>query len=242
LAEQAQAKNAFAQTACCRQGVRRNAKDDIYAVQAWILKVQAEAREQQTDGEFRQHEIDTNFLRRVAQLSVLSDGPLKAREYLAGKGIKLVTVPHFRKTYIDGAVLLEDGQTPIIGLSLRYDRVDYFWFTLLHELAHISLGHVNGPNDCLVEDLELHVAQDEGEREADALAQDALIPSELWNSSPVRIRTNIAEVRNLARMADVHQAIVAGRVRREKGNYKLLSRHVGHGDIRRLFTERNRSW
>jgi len=28
---------------------------------------------------------------------------------------------------------------PVIGLTLRYDRIDNFWFCLLHELAHVGL-------------------------------------------------------------------------------------------------------
>ena len=32
---------------------------------------------------------------------------------------------------------------PVAALTLRYDRLDNFWFTLLHELAHIAL-HMDG--------------------------------------------------------------------------------------------------
>jgi HTH-type transcriptional regulator/antitoxin HigA len=27
---------------------------------------------------------------------------------------------------------------PVIGLTIRYDRLDNFWFCLLHEAAHVS--------------------------------------------------------------------------------------------------------
>ncbi len=70
---------------------------------------------------------------------------------------------HLPRTYLDGAVLkLPDG-TPVIGLTLRYDRVDNFWFCLLHELAHVG-RHMEGDGDVVfVEDMTLRDV--EGERE-----------------------------------------------------------------------------
>ncbi|NTU82080.1 MAG: ImmA/IrrE family metallo-endopeptidase [Chloroflexales bacterium] len=59
---------------------------------------------------------------------------------LLSLGVRFVVVPSLPKTYIDGALCDPDG-TPIIALTLRYDRIDAFWFTLLHELAHLALGH-----------------------------------------------------------------------------------------------------
>ncbi len=237
LIAQAQAEEVFDRVVCFRQGGRRNVKDDPYVIQAWILKIMAEARKIDLPVKYRQEEIDQAFVRRVAQLSIFVDGPIKAREYLLSKGIKLVFAPHLKRTYVDGVVLLEDGTTPVIGMSLRYDRLDYFWFTLIHELSHIALKHISSAGECIVEDLELHSALDELEKETDQLAMNALIPNGLWQESSAKRTAKLAHVIDLARKADVHPAIVAGRVRHEKGNYRLLSRHVGHGKVKCLFFE-----
>ena len=78
-------------------------------------------------------------MREVAQLSVYEDGPRRAQERLAAHGIALVIERHLPRTHLDGAALcLLDGR-PVIGLTLRYDRIDNFWFSLMHELAHVSL-------------------------------------------------------------------------------------------------------
>ena len=228
--------NSWSGEACLRQGTRRNAKDDLYSIHAWILGVLLQAKDMKTSGEFRKDEIDAVFLRKVAQCSVFSDGPIKAREYLASKGVKLVAVRHLKKTYLDGAVMLVEDSAPVIGLSLRYDRLDNFWFSLLHELAHLALGHVFGAgSNCIIDDLDLHASLDALEREADKVAQEALIPEELWMAHKARRTARIADIVDLARQADVHPAIVAGRVRFEKGNYRLLAKHIGHGEVRRLF-------
>ena len=43
---------------------------------------------------------------------------------------------------MDGMASLTTG-VPVIGLSTRGDRMDGFVFTLLHEIAHLVLGHVS---------------------------------------------------------------------------------------------------
>jgi HTH-type transcriptional regulator/antitoxin HigA len=81
--------------------------------------------------------LSASFLRDLAQLSWFEKGPLLAIEFLEKHGIAIIIEPSLKGTRIDGAALKDiDGQ-PIIGLSLRYDRLDNFWFTLLHEVAHI---------------------------------------------------------------------------------------------------------
>ena len=58
-------------------------------------------------------------------------------------GCALRAVAPLEKTYLDGAAFWLD-ERPAVGLTLRYDRIDSFWFTLMHELAHLAEGeHVN---------------------------------------------------------------------------------------------------
>ena len=94
-------------------------------------------------------------MREVAQLSVYEDGPRRAQQRLAAHGIALVIERHLPRTHLDGAALcLLDGR-PVIGLTLRYDRIDNFWFSLMHELAHVSLHLDCHENDLFIDDLSL---------------------------------------------------------------------------------------
>ena len=228
----------FANNACFRKGLRQNAKDNQYAIQAWIWGVLAQSRKSETIEKYRQGELDVGFISKVAHLSILHDGPLKAKEYLHLKGINLVVVPHFKKTYLDGAALIDNRGNPIIGLTLRYDRLDNFWFTLAHELAHLILDHVhNAEGNCILDDLDLPSSSSEIEKKADDVAENALIPNELWRRHPARETARLPDVLDLSRKADVHRAIAAGRVRYEKKNYRLLSRQVGSGQVKSLFVQ-----
>ena len=128
-------------------------------------------------------------------------------------------------------------------MTLRYDRIDNFWYTLLHELAHISL-HLDacGDDDVFVDDHSLRGMEagaggsgDTKEEDADRLAEEALIPREVWDASPVPQNPSPNGVINLAQSLGIHPAIVAGRIRHERGNYRLLSQFVGTGEVRRQF-------
>jgi Zn-dependent peptidase ImmA (M78 family) len=53
---------------------------------------------------------------------------------------------------ISSAMLLDD-MFPVIALTLRYDRLDNFWFVLFHELAHIVL-HIGSEFSIIFDDLD----------------------------------------------------------------------------------------
>ncbi len=220
--------------------VRINEKTDDHALRAWCWQVMAQARERVHRVDYQRGTVTPEFLREVAELSPSEDGPLRARSYLAEHGIGLEHVPHLRRTHLDGAALqLADGR-PVIGMTLRYDRIDNFWFTLLHELAHIGL-HLDDEGDDApgyVDDHSLRgVDSDPDSREtaADQMAENALIPPEVWDEGAIHDRPTPMAVVDLSWEAGVHPAIVAGRVRYDSGNYRLLSQFVGTGEVRRLF-------
>ena len=215
---------------------RMNAKTNPYALWAWCLRVLGNANEKAPQGDYEPGIVDEAFMRDVSLLSTTADGPLKAREHLAKHGIALVVEKHLKSTYLDGAVLcLGDGR-PVIGLTLRYDRIDNFWFTLMHELAHVSL-HLGANEDrAFFDDLDLKETRKSGmEQEADDLAEDALIPPDVWKSSAARESPTPIAVYDLSQKAGVHMAVAAGRVRYEFKNYRLLSQFVGRGEVGRLF-------
>jgi HTH-type transcriptional regulator/antitoxin HigA len=240
LASQACADSYFTEQnqACLRQGTRCNEKDDPYSTDAWILGVLAHAERIETEVKFVPEIIDEGFIKKVIYLSVLKDGPLRAKEFLHNKGIKLVIVHHFKRTYLDGAALITKKGEPVIALSLRYDRLDNFWFTLAHELAHLALGHVHrAEGQCILDNLDLREPQDQIETEADALAMESLIPRELWEIHPARNTGKLTDALDLSFKADIHLSIVAGRIRYEHNNYRILTRHVGKDMVRKLFFE-----
>jgi len=220
---------------------RANATMDPYALKTWCWEVLARANTMSLPTTYKPGTVDLAFLLKVAQLSWSAEGPRLAQEFLAKHGIHLLCVTHLPRTHLDGAALQLVDSTPVIGLTLRYDRLDNFWFCLLHELAHIG-RHMDGKCDeAFIDDLSLRdvegVRRDPKEEEADEWAEQALIPEAVWQTSRVKDHPSPLAVMELAQRLGIHPAIVAGRVRHETRNFRLLSHFVGTGEVRRHFTK-----
>jgi HTH-type transcriptional regulator/antitoxin HigA len=207
---------------------------DRYALTAWTARVLQLASARRSDTKTKPTSIDVGFMAEIAHLSVLDNGPAAARGYLTKHGIALVVEPHFRRTYLDGAAIFGDG--PVIGLTLRYDRLDNFWFTLMHELAHLAL-HAGAGADAYYDDLEATSEPDPREKEADKLAAAALIPNAAWSAWVKDSPHSTADVEAFAQSVRVHPAVVAGRLRHDTGDFRSFSRMLGHGGVRHAFDD-----
>ncbi len=216
---------------------RANAKMDPYALKAWCWKVLADANESRPATPYKSGTVSLDFLRQLAGLSWSDEAARLAKEFLAKHGIPLIVVPHLPKTYLDGAALKLGDGTPVIGLTLRYDRIDNFWFCLLHELAHVGRHMDNNGDAWFVDDLTLRGIEggrcDPKEAQADEWAEEAVVPRAIWDTSEARRNPTPMSVLNLSNALKVHPAIVAGKVRYEQKNYRLLSQFVGTGEVRR---------
>ena len=212
---------------------RANAKTNPYALTAWCWQVLAQANEKNIAPEYLDWEDSLELMTEVVRLSPASDGPLRAVEFLNQRGIAVEIVKHLPGTHLDGAAIRSADGGPVIGLTLRYDRVDNFWWVLLHELAHVT-RHLHDPDHIFVDDLNL-VSKDDKELDADHWAREASIPEATWESSEVSQNPSPMAVMALAQKRGIHPAIVAGRARYERGNYRLLTQFVGSRTVRSLF-------
>jgi len=210
---------------------------DEYALLIWRVRVVNTARKSPPRAPFKPGSVTNAWLRDLAKLSAFDGGPRLAQEFLSKHGICLVFEKHFAKTYLDGAAMLDGGQ-PIVALTLRHDRLDNFWFALLHELVHVA-KHLRANHLFIADNLEDKTRKGQAhEDEADADAQEALIPAKLWAKAPVTTSHTLEDAMSLAREAGVHPAIVAGRLRWHTGNWRLLSGLVSEaGSVRQYFEE-----
>jgi len=204
---------------------------DDYALYAWRIRVLDKAWATPLAEPYQPGTIDLPFMRSLVSLSWSANGPLMAREYLANHGIHLVTEPHLPKTYLDGAVCRDADGNPVIALTLRHDRLDHFWFTLLHELAHVA-RHLDGGADWFLDDLDADDSE-QLEQEADDWAGEALIPSDIWQA---RRPLDIAGVETLAKELNLAPEIIAGRLRREQADHRLFGKRF-RTRVKALFVE-----
>ena len=224
-------------TAHCRRHVRSGSKSDQYSLLAWLARViSLTAKKKLPDYEVMAEDAD--FLNNLLRLSYFDNGPALAKEYLEKHGVHLVVEKHLPRTFLDGVSMMLPRGNPLIALTCRYDRVDSFWFTLLHELAHIALHLRKDSEDCFVDDLSVE-NEDTREVKANKWAENALIPKRLWKryaGGDLRDKELVFEI---AKKQGIHPAIVAGRIRKELDDYKLFSRLTGNKQVRKLFFSKN---
>lgn len=150
----------------------------------------------------------------MERLRLLLQAPQEIRHVpriLSDAGIKFVIVQPLPGNRIDGACFWV-GTIPIIALSLRFDRIDNFWFVLMHELDHVDEG-------VAALDLDMDVARDDAdkpaaERHADAFAIDNLVPQRQLEDFIARVRPlySARRVEAFAQTMTVHPGIVVGQL------------------------------
>jgi HTH-type transcriptional regulator/antitoxin HigA len=221
-------------TALHRKKVRGANIPNEYALLAWQARILALARRFVEDEKIGAFELNDTWLTALVGLTQYDDGPARAQRLLAQHGVALVIERHLSGTYLDGAAMLSETGHPIIGLTLRYDRLDNFWFVLFHELGHV-FTHLFDNLKFDFFDEEDGAESDAIEQQADKFALDTLLPPELWDRCLSRFALSSEAVKIDAKTLGIDPSIIAGRIRKERNNYMILNDLVGQDTVRRQF-------
>ena len=161
----------------------------------------------------------------MAELSKLKRDPEEGRHIprvLSAAGIRFLIVEPLPHTKIDGVCFWLDADSPVIALSVRYDRIDWFWHTVMHEMAHVkNRDGTEAPTldtDLVGVDAQPFEDKGDAEKEADLFAVNYLV-------SQARLEEFIARVHPLysklkitafANSNEVHPGIVVGQLQYRK--------------------------
>ncbi len=184
------------------------------SLRAWTQKATLMARDENVEdyeaGKFEKH-IDE-----LRRLSLEKNVLKQTKNVLSKLGVRMVVAPHLSRTRLDGAAFWLEEDAPVVGTTLRLNRIDNFFFTLFHELAHLSL-HKADNGAFLDEDIFTQKEEPE-EEEANAQAQEWLLPKSVfrrWTTENAG-NFNVPSVRRFAEDIGVHPAIIAGRLQHEE--------------------------
>ncbi len=205
----------------------RTEYDHIPASQlAWLFRVRQIAREMPTPPYSR-----ARLEEAVDRMRVMLGDPEETRHVprmLHECGVRFVIVEGLPGGKIDGVCLWLDKSSPVIGMSLRFDRIDNFWFVLRHECAHVLHGH--GQDAAIVDSDMEQPAQDinDEERVANIEAAEFCVPREKMKSFYLRKKPLFAErdVMAFAKVQKVHPGLVVGQLQKLIGRYDFLRRHL----------------
>ncbi len=195
---------------------------------AWLFRVKKIADEMITP-QYSQ----SLFAETIEAMSTLRDKPEGVQQVprlLEKAGVRFVVVEGIPNSAIDGVCFWLNDDSPVIGMSLRYDRIDNFWFVLRHECAHVLHGH--GKSEAIV-DCDIHTEQNleaisEEEKVANLEASDFCVPSAKMNSFYLRKKPYFSERDVIAfsiRM-NVHPGLVVGQLQNRMQRYDFLRKHL----------------
>jgi len=169
---------------------------------------------------------------KLRPLTISPEGVGKVPRILTECGIRFVLVESLAHAKIDGACFWLNDRAPVIGMSLRFDRIDNFWFVLRHEIEHVIRLH--GRKAAML-DTELEgdragtgptVAEDE--RIANEAAQEFCVPPDMLDAFIARKDPFFSEqdLIGFARILKIHPGILAGQIQRKTGRYDRFRDHL----------------
>ena len=211
---------------CFRRTMCEYDEMDLNAVSAWQCRILHRVRNDAVEA-YRASALNDDVYKKIAKLSIQEKGEMLVKTELSNLGIHLIYEPHLPKTKIDGAAFLAEDGHPVIAMSLRHDRLDNFWFTLMHELYHVMHHLGNDGSMVFMDNLDAVEARkdDANEQAADAAAEDALIPQQVWKDKKVQAllyTRSTSVVKKVAQEMQISSAVLAGRLRWEKKNYQYF--------------------
>lgn len=162
------------------------------------------------------------------------EGVQEVPKVLAECGVRLVIVEHVASSKIDGVTFWLDrkpGPPPVIGMSLRLDKIDNFWFVLRHEIEHVLQNH--GREEAMI-DMDSEAASapsgdvNEEERIANLAGAEFCVPDREMRDFILRNNPLFSEekVANFAWRMQVHPGLVVGQLQRRTGKWQLFRHHL----------------
>lgn len=193
---------------------------------AWLFRVRSMAAQQQVPAYSK-----SSLLAAIEKLSALILAPEEARHaprILAEAGVRLVFVEPMPGSKLDGACFWLDDDKPVIGMTLRFDRIDNFWFVLRHEIEHVL--QEDGKSGDPIIDIEVG---NEGENlpeceiRANKAGADFCVPPDQLENFIARVQPYFSEQKVIlfSQRINVHPGLVVGQLQRRLGRHDFLRKH-----------------
>jgi HTH-type transcriptional regulator/antitoxin HigA len=188
---------------------------------AWLYRARYLARALKVESKFSAASLNSA----LAQLSKLKRDPEEARHIprvLSAAGIRFLIVEPLPHTKIDGVCFWLDEDSPVIALSVRYDRIDWFWHTLMHEMAHVkNKDGMESPTldtELVGVDAQPFEDKSDAEKAADVFAANFLVSQSKLDRFIARVHPLYSKVKisAFANSNEVHPGIVVGQLQYRK--------------------------
>lgn len=167
------------------------------------------------------------------KLATLRSAPEETRHaprILTECGIRYVIVEPMPSSKIDGVCFWLDGNQPVIGMSMRIDRIDNFWFVLRHEIEHVL--REDGKDAVIVDSSLRDVGMTPDDRPEEVAANEAAanfcVPTGELDDFLARVGTAVSEQRIVlfAERIGVHPGLVVGQFQWRFQRFNFLRKYL----------------
>jgi HTH-type transcriptional regulator/antitoxin HigA len=208
---------------------RSNTSEPITPSQrVWVYRAKQIAREMIVAKRYTRRSL-VDAIEAMKELRSTREAVRKVPRILAEVGVRFVIVESLKGSKIDGACFWLDEESPVVVMSLRLDRIDNFWFVLMHELEHVlrEHGRISPVLDSDLEQDNSNTTWDE-ELVANTAAAEFCVSRESLNQFIARKAPLFPErdVIGFARTLQIHPGLVVGQIQRMTGRYHLLRQHL----------------
>lgn len=202
------------------------------AQMAWLYRVRKISSEMLV-GRYSQEALAAAIIKLKALL-ISSEAARKVPRILAEAGVRFLVVESLPGAKIDGVCFWLNDRSPVIAMTMRFDRIDNFWFVLRHEIEHVLQGHGRDKEKFM---LDIELAGDtaasaniaEEERIANEAASDFCVPRKMMDAFIARKAPffHDRDILAFAKMTNVHPGLIAGQIRHRTNNYARFQNYLG---------------
>lgn len=211
---------------------KTNVGEDASPAQlAWLYRV-VQIAERMDSKPYSEKDLN-NAQPKLKALMSRAEGVQEVASILADCGLRFVVVEGLQNGKIDGVCIWLDPNTPVVAMSIRFDRIDNFWFVLWHELAHVLDRHGKNESAWNIDvELEKNGAADNKklnsqERKANEMAAEKCVPvHELLTFVAGRKFFSERDVTLMANRLRIHPGILVGQIQRQTDRWDLLRKHL----------------
>lgn len=198
---------------------------------AWLHRVKTIAKEQVV-GRYSPAAV-RSAIEQLSGLRSKAESIRKVPRILSEAGVRFVVVEKISSSSkIDGVCFWLNDMAPVIGMTVRFDRIDNFWFVLRHECEHVLRGHGRRAArvDVGLEGEESGTGPDipEEERVANAAASDFCVPRDQMDNFFTKKNPYFLErdVLGFAATVGAHPGLVVGQIQHRIGRYDRFRQYL----------------
>lgn len=191
---------------------------NIYVLYVWLRICELIAEKNDVESIYNEEKLKNNIDKiKKCMFLEINEAIKELKIIFAECGIIFQVVKNFAGAPVQGFIK-KSANKIILSMTIRGAFSDIFWFTLFHEIGHLLNGDIINSNF-----IDFTNSKSDIEDKADEFASRTLIDEEVFNEFINKQNLTETTIINFAKEQGVQPFIVAGRIQKQKNNFRIFS-------------------